>query len=61
MIERYAKPGEKDIATSKREATGVLPKRKYEKKTTAMQLIQCPDCGTVNGPALKFCGQCGSS
>jgi len=61
MIERYAKPGEEDIANSKREASGVQPKRKYEKKATAMQPLQCPDCGTVNGPTLKFCGMCGRS
>ena len=60
-IERYAKPGEEDIANSKREATGVQPKRKYEKKSTAMQPIQCQDCGTVNGPTLKYCGICGRS
>ena len=61
MIERYAKPGEEDIANSKREVSGVQPKRKYEKKSTAMQPLQCQDCGTVNGPTLKFCGQCGRS
>jgi len=62
MIERYAKPGEAEIINSKIAASGVEQvKRKYEKKKGAMQPLQCPDCGTVNGPTLKFCGMCGRS
>jgi integrase len=61
MIEVYAKPSEQDVLKSKMDMLGIEPKRSYVKRKTAMQPVQCPDCGTVNGPTLKFCGTCGRS
>ncbi len=59
MIEVYAKPSEQDVLRSKMEMFGVEPKRKYEKRKTAMTPTQCQHCGFINSPEIEFCGKCG--
>lgn len=57
MFKVYVVLSEKDIDAEVLEQNGI--EQKKEKKKNPLAPIPCMNCHFINGPTLKYCGQCG--